>query len=204
MNKLLMIPVALLAAVLAAPSGAQMQPESKMSTMTSEPGKVRMTESVTMSAKVVAIDKAGRVVSLKGPKGNVVDMVCGDDVKNFDQIKLGDMVVAHYVDSLYLKLMKTSTGVREGVEIQAAGRAQPGERPAGAVVKETTILADVIAVDPKKQTVTLKGPKNNILEVPVRNPEQFKLVKEGDQVEATYTQAAALSVEAAPAAASKY
>jgi hypothetical protein len=203
MNKLLMIPLLLLAAALAAPSGAQM-PESKMSTMTSEPGKVRMTETVTVSAKVVAIDKAGRVVSLKGPKGNVVDIVCGDDVKNFDQIKLGDMVVAHYVDSLYLKLMKTSTGVREGVEIQAAGRAQPGERPAGAVVKETTILADVIAVDPKKQTITLKGPKNNILEVPVRNPEQFKLVKEGDQVEATYTQAAALSVEAAPAAASKY
>jgi len=203
MNKLLMIPVILLAAALAAPSGAQMQPESKMSTMTSEPGKVRMTESVTMSAKVVAIDKAGRVVSLQGPKGNVVDIVCGDDVKNFDQIKLGDMVVAHFKDSLALKLMKTSTGIREGVEIEAMGRAQPGERPAGAAVRETTILADVIAVDPKKQTVTLKGPKNNILEVPVRNPEQFKLVKAGDQVEATYTQAVAISVEAAPAAAMK-
>ena len=28
-------------------------------------------------------------VTLKGPKGNVVDVVAGDEVKNFDQIKAG-------------------------------------------------------------------------------------------------------------------
>jgi hypothetical protein len=32
----------------------------------------------------------------------------------------------------------------------------------------------------------------------VRNPEQFKVVKKGDQVEVTYTEALALSVEPAP------
>jgi len=37
----------------------------------------------------------------------------------------------------------------------------------------------------------------------VQNPEQFKVVKKGDQVEATYTEALALSVEPAPKAAVK-
>jgi hypothetical protein len=32
----------------------------------------------------------------------------------------------------------------------------------------------------------------------VQNPEQFKVVKVGDQVEVTYTEALALSVEPAP------
>jgi len=49
-----------------------------------------------------------------------------------------------------------------------------------------------------KMTVTLKGPKNNIVTLPVKNPDQFKVVKKGDQVEVTYTQAMAISVEATP------
>ena len=32
----------------------------------------------------------------------------------------------------------------------------------------------------------------------VQNPDQFKVVKKGDQVEVTYTEALALSVEPAP------
>ena len=55
-------------------------------------------------------------------------------------------------------------------------------------------------MDPKKGTITLKGPQGNVVELPVQNPAQFKVVKKGDQVEATYTQAVALAVEPAPAA----
>jgi hypothetical protein len=48
--------------------------------------------------------------------------------------------------------------------------------------------------------VSLRGPKQTV-DLQVRDPEQFKLVKVGDQVEATYTEAVALSVE--PVAAKK-
>jgi hypothetical protein len=37
----------------------------------------------------------------------------------------------------------------------------------------------------------------------VQNPDQFKVVKKGDQVEVTYTEALALSVEPAPKPAAK-
>jgi len=60
-----------------------------------------------------------------------------------------------------------------------------------------TVTASVIALDPPTQTVTLKGPKQTV-DVKVADPEQFKRISVGDQVEATYTEALAISVEAAP------
>ena len=67
--------------------------------------------------------------------------------------------------------------------------------------RQVTLIADVVDVDPKASTITLKGPKGNTVKLDVRNPDQFKVVKKGDQVEVTYTEALALSVE--PAAAQK-
>jgi hypothetical protein len=46
--------------------------------------------------------------------------------------------------------------------------------------------------------VSLRGPKQTVA-LKVRDPEQFKLVKVGDQVEATHTEAVALSVESVAA-----
>jgi len=51
-----------------------------------------------------------------------------------------------------------------------------------------------VAVDPATQTVTLRGP-NHTVELKLSDPAQFKLVSVGDQVEATYTEAMAISVE---------
>ena len=44
--------------------------------------------------------------------------------------------------------------------------------------------------------MTLKGPQRTV-DLVVKDPEQFKLIAKGDQVEATYTQALALAVEPA-------
>ena len=89
--------------------------------------------------------------------------------------------------------------VKEG----AAG-AKPGERPAGIMGRQVTVVADVIDVNAETQMVTLKGPQRTI-EVKARDPEQFKLIKKGDQIQATYTEAMAIAVApvAAPAAAPK-
>jgi hypothetical protein len=65
------------------------------------------------------------------------------------------------------------------------------------------VLADVTAVDPKKKTITLKCPKVNVVTLDVQNPDHFKVVKKGDQVQVTYTEALAMSVEPAPKPAPK-
>jgi hypothetical protein len=190
------------AAVLSLAGGTAIAQTGGAAVMKSEPGKVTMADAIRVSAAVQAIDKAKRLVTLKGPEGNVFVVQAGPEVRNFDQIKVGDLVVVRYVEALTLELKKSGGGVRERVEREGAARAKPGEAPAGAVGREVMVVADVVAVDAAKQSVRLRGPQRTV-DLKVKDPEQFKLIKVGDQVEATFTEAVAISVEQASAAPAK-
>jgi ribosomal protein L6P/L9E len=190
--------LALIASALCIPALAQQPGPTGGVAVASEPGKAAAVRTLEVTAQVVGLDKATRTVTLKGPKGKVVDIVASDDVKNFDQIKVGDVVVARYVEALTLELKK-SMGAAGGVALREdAVKAKAGERPAVVGARQITLIAEVVAVDPKASTITLKGPKGNLETLAVHNPDQFKVVKKGDQVEVTYTEALALSVEPAP------
>ncbi len=149
-----------------------------------------------ITASVQAIDSAKRTVTLKGPAGDIVTLAVGSEVQNFDQIQVGDLVVVRYLEALTLELKKRGTAKRERTERDVTERARPGERPAAVEAHEVHVVADVIALDPQTQTVTLRGP-TRVVDLRVHDPEQFKLVAVGDQVEATYTEAVAISVEPA-------
>ncbi|MDH4115117.1 MAG: hypothetical protein OEU89_06570, partial [Burkholderiaceae bacterium] len=98
--------------------------------MTSSPGKVGVAQTVEVSAKITAIDKATRTISLKGPGGDEVKMVAGPDVKNFAQLKVGDTVTAKYLESLVLELKKGGGLKVEKTETAGVTGAKPGEKPA--------------------------------------------------------------------------
>ena len=203
MNTKSKLALAVIAAAFATATLAQQSGPTSGAVLASEPGKATAARAVEVSAQVVGIDKATRTVTLKGPKGNVVDIVAGDEVRNFDQIKVGDSVVARYVEALTLELKKTKVAAGDVKVREEAAKAKPGEKPAVAGARQVTVIADVVAVDPVKSTITLKGPKGKEVTLNVQNPDQFKVVRKGDQVEATYTEALALSVEPAPKAAAK-
>jgi hypothetical protein len=167
----------------------------------SEPGKAAIVATAEVTATVVAIDKATRTVTLKGPQ-RTVDVVCGDEVRNFDQIRVGDSVMVKYVEALTLELRKTKAKPDAKGEV-AAVRAAPGSTPGAAVGRQVTVLADVVAVDPKKSIISLKGPRGNVYDLKVQNKDHFKVVKKGDQVEAVYTEALAIAVTPAPKAGGK-
>ena len=151
---------------------------------------------VKVMATVEAVDVDKRVVSLKGPKGNVFDLKVGEQVKNLPQVKVGDQVVARYYESIAVRLMKP--GEPGGAAAtQAVGVARPGERPAGVVANQVTVNATIEDISPKKTFVTLKGPGGKAVDVKVRDPKNLENVKVGDQVEITYTEAVAISVEKA-------
>ncbi len=149
-----------------------------------------------VTASVEGVDSAKRTVTLKGPDGDIVTLAVGPEVQNFDQIRAGDLVAVRYVDALMLELRKGGTAKRERTERDVVQRAAPGERPAALSAHEVHVVAEVIALDPSTQTVRLRGP-TRVVDLRVQDPEQFKLVAVGDQVEATYTEAFAISVESA-------
>jgi hypothetical protein len=181
----------------AMPAFAQQAPTAS-GALVSEPGKAVAAEKVKASVVVTAIDKATRTLSLKDSTGKTFDLTAGDEVKNFAQIKVGDEVVVEFVRALSLELKKGGGKVRETRDSADAVRAKPGEKPAGAVGRRVTGVADVIDVNEAAKTITVKGAKGNIVELNVKNPEQFKVVKKGDQIEFDYIEAVAVSVQPAP------
>lgn len=162
------------------------------------PGKAAAAQAVEVRAVVVGIDKAGRTVDLKGPKGRVVTLAVSEEAKNFDQVQLGDHVVVRYMRALTLELKKTGSAIMERSEKSDAVVAKPGERPGVAAGRQVQVMANVVAVNAKTKTVTLKGPKGNLVDLVLEDPKQVARIKKGDQVEAVYTEALAVSVEPAP------
>ncbi len=160
------------------------------------PGVAGVAETVELTATITAIDAGTRAVTLKGQQGKEMTITAGPEVKNFAQMKVGDQVKVKYVEALTLELKKGSTAPVARTDKAGAGAAKPGERPAGAVGRQVTVMAEVVALDPAKQVVTLRGPQRT-LDLKVADPEQFKRIAKGDRVEATYTEALAIAVEPA-------
>jgi Cu/Ag efflux protein CusF len=167
------------------------------------PGMAMAVKTSKVTATVVGINKDTREVTLKRSDGKIVIINATEEVRNFDQIRVGDKVKAEYTQSLTLELKKGGKG-KPGVSGESAmARAPLGAKPAGAVGREVTILANVVAVNAKKHTVTLRGPQGNTVDLLVQDPNQLKNIKKGDQVEAVYTESLAVALEAAPKKATK-
>jgi len=156
---------------------------------------VIVADTVKITATVEAIDYAKRTVTLKGPEGNTRTLKVGEAARNFDQVKVGDQVVAQYFESVALYVKKPG-GQPSAGETNVVQMAPRGAKPEGVVVNTTELTATVEAIDYAKRTVTLKGPEGNSVTLKVdKSAKNFKNVKKGDQVVARYTEAVAISVQ---------
>jgi hypothetical protein len=179
------------------PAIAQQPKVQSADTFASTPGRGEATRTVRVSATVTAIDKPTRTLTLKGADGNTFPLVAGPEVRNFDQIQVGSEVTVGYLEALAIELKKGGGGKVERVDSSTATRAETGAQPSGMAARKVTATGDVIALDAATQTATLRGP-NRTVTLRVPDPKQFKLIAVGDQMQITYTEAVAVSVEPAP------
>ncbi|MFP3566035.1 hypothetical protein [Paraburkholderia sp. SIMBA_030] len=170
---------------------AQTEPQVAV---TSAPGKVSVTGTVKTTSTVVGIEPATRTVWLKDAKGKVVQLVVGEEARNFDQLKIGDVVTAEYSQALTVTLKKGGAPLA-AKENQTLERTPLGAKPGGTAAREVTVVANVTAINTHTGVVTLKGPQGNSLDLVVQDPEQLKRIKKGDQMEVVYNEAVAISVE---------
>jgi hypothetical protein len=59
----------------------------------------------TVSGRIDAIDYKNRQIALRGPKGNTVSLPVSSEVKDFDQVKVGDMITVVYSQALLLSMV---------------------------------------------------------------------------------------------------
>ena len=150
-------------------------------------------ELVVITATVKAIDKKSRVVTLQSTDGKVAKIKCGPEVRNFDQIRVGDEVKTSLLETV--ELFVTGNAEPAAERVTEVGRAPLGSKPGFAAVDAVEVKASVIAIDYQTRKVTLKGPEGKIVKV-TAGPEVKLLneVKEGDSVVARLTRAVSIEV----------
>ena len=152
-------------------------------------------QTVTTSAVVTAINKESRVVTLQQNDGEEITFTAGAEVRNLDQVSVGDILIAEYVETISIEVM-----ANEGMEAAAAGaaamaRAEEGEMPGFAAMDATVVTATVEEINLEKNTFKLKEVDGTINEYAARNPDNLRRAKVGDLVVTTVSTAVAIAVE---------
>lgn len=189
----------LLAALIAAIpflASAQQAPQAA-TVIEKEKGAITIGEAVELQGIITAIDKNTREVTIKGGSGNTLTVTAGPQVKNFKQIKVGDLVTLNYVAALGLELKKGGGRLRERIESEQTAAAKPGEKPSGGVLRTVKVVTDVMAVDAAAGSITLRGPQRSI-DLIVKDKELLKDIRVGDQIAATYEEATVVAITPTP------
>jgi hypothetical protein len=153
---------------------------------------------VEVTATVTAINQATREVTLRKDDGTEITFVASEDVQNLPQVKVGDVLHAVYAEALAYEVRKGGTTAAPTTAIVGAA-AEPGQRPGGALARQTSVTVAIVAIDKQAPSVTFKGPKGNTRTIKVLHPEKLEGVNVGDTVDVTFTEAVAIKVVAAPA-----
>lgn len=153
-------------------------------------------DKVTIKATVVAIDKANRIVALKGPQGNVLELAVDESVTRFDNLKVGDVVTTDYYESVAYDIKKPGTPVGPDTITTQTGK-YTGAKPGGGVTDTTVSTVTIMAIDAAVPAVTIRTSDGAVQNIRVRHPEYLKDIKVGDVV--VVTKKAALMISVAPA-----
>lgn len=153
---------------------------------------------ITLSATVATVNQETREVTLKDADGNELAITAGEEVKNLPQVEVGDQVEVAYYESVNVEVLGPEQAEPEAAAMSALETAEPGQKPAGAMATELSVVATIDAIDKDGETVTLTGPEGNTKTVKVRNPDNLEKVAVGDRVMITLTRAVAVDVTEAP------
>lgn len=127
-------------------------------------------DDIMMTATLIDLEKL--MVTLTGPKGNILSLTVGNEAKNFPRGKVG-----------------------ESVEIDYYNRERQEDRSTISVL-ELTITATVETIYREKRLVILKGSDGNRVSMTLGDEARnFPQLKVGDEVRVGYFEAMALQLE---------
>ena len=156
-------------------------------------------QSTTVNAVVEAIDHETRIVTLRVGDDETVTFTASEEARNLDQVSVGDIVNAEYVESLSIEVVANEGMEPSEGELAAIARTDLGEMPGVAAIDTQVVTATVEDINLEKNTFKLKGPDGTVNEYVARNPDNLKRAAVGDLVIITMTEAVAISVTEAPA-----
>jgi hypothetical protein len=151
-------------------------------------------DTVTKSATIEAIDHATRELTVKLDDGTFEQFIVSNDVKRFDELKVGDRITAKYYTNLVLRVKLPG---EKDADVSAAAETKNLTRVGGTVAKQRTITATITQLDPKIPSITFTGPNGWKYSSKVQDKKAIEKVKVGDKVDITWTEAVLVDVGAA-------
>jgi putative lipoic acid-binding regulatory protein len=152
-----------------------------------------ITEPVEAVVTVTKVDRKARTVTIRGPAGNLHTLAVPKEAQNLDQVKAGDRFRMTYAEAAAVALTKggkAEAGIEEMVSL-----APKGAKPGGYKVRTFNVSGVVEAIDYKRRQVSVRGPKGNILSLPVSaEVKNLESVSVGDLITVMYSEALAMEM----------
>ncbi len=152
---------------------------------------------VAAQGRVMEIDKTEREVTVMGPKGNLVTITVGDEVKRFDEITVDDVISFEYYTYVLAEFRQPTPEELETplVLIAEGGKAPEGMDPAAALGAVVKAVVTVEVINRPEMIVTVKGPRGNYVSIEVEDVSMLEQLNAGEVVILTYAEAMVLSLE---------
>jgi hypothetical protein len=163
-----------------------------------KPETVRSATVVTVHGKIVAVDRAKKLVTLEGPAGRRVTLKV-ENPYNLKSAKVGEPVVTRFYEVVTIRKKKTDENVPSASLKEGIATAKPGGVPGAIAEQQVSLLVSVVEIDEAIGAVTVKSPDGTVEKVKARNPKNLKRLKVGDDLVVTLSRAVAISLEKEPA-----
>ena len=143
-------------------------------------------ETVTETVTVRAIDTTARTIALQLPDGTTAHFTAGPELRNFDQLKVGDRIRATAVSRLSVFVDREGPAGPASAEVLA--RSPKGAKPGGLVAQTYEVVGTVKSIDTGTRRAVLEFSDGTTKTVPVRKDVDLSRYKPGDNVVIQVTQ----------------
>jgi hypothetical protein len=130
------------------------------------PGGV-VVDTYELTTRVTAIDAKQREVTTVGQDGNTTTFECGPEVRNFDQIRVGDQVKVLLTEQLAVAVTDPKNPSRDGSSTTVL-LAPKGAKPGGIVAETRQITATLTGIDTLRHRATFRFPDGTVRHYAVR------------------------------------
>ena len=151
----------------------------------------------TVNGTVEAVDQTARTVSIRMDQGNLVTLDVPPTAMRFEQVKVGDSVLASYYDAVTVRLKPAGEPPVDRT-IEPTTVATPGDLPGATRTRQRMATVTITGWDPVNKVVSFTGPSGiaytrRLLDS--TDPTIVSALRPGDRVDVTRTEAVTVAVQ---------
>lgn len=147
------------------------------------PSCINCSSIIQSMATVEKINKKTREITFKNESGKRSIFKAPTDVRNFNQLKVGDIVTTTVTTFTDIQVTRGALETKSRVIKESLSKARLGSKPGVKMKKVVVDQAKIIDLDYKTKSVTLES-MHGMLTITPHNPEHFRILRVGDIVDA--------------------